>query len=450
MLELSSTDIADSQEEDIINPSDSEDDGDFEIIAEGIASTVSKTLASVDNGEPQLVVVKTSTIIKKWAKEPHDIIKECRILERLSHPNVIPIFDSLLDRSQNTMNIWMPYVPYSLSGLLDSARFVPTPQLEDSSTSHSQAQHSKFLHLARSLMIQIIYGVTYLHAQSIAHRDLKPANVLLTATGRVILIDFGISRDGAKDYYEESLRNGDLWPEAKDSMYFEVSTGPYRAPELLFGTRSYDAYAIDLWSLGAVFAEFFTPLVPLSPTSDDFPSYPSFITSPFTSDSNYSAKHPPSRYARSPLFDASRGEIGLAWSIFKVFGTPREPVNEQEKAQSWAWSGFQDLPDAQKVEFTKVDGVDLDHVLPNLPTENVENPGSAVDLIKSLLRYPPERRMKAEDAQRHPFFSCAERLLPEDFDFEEEMDRTGKVSRIEANGAYMTLGDLLSEALGLA
>ncbi|KAJ3930932.1 MAG: kinase-like domain-containing protein [Lentinula lateritia] len=450
MLELSSTDVADSQEEDIINPSDSEDDGDFEVIAEGIASTVSKTLASVDNGEPQLVVIKTSTIIKKWAKEPHDIIKECRILERLSHPNVIPIFDSLLDRSQNTMNIWMPYVPYSLSGLLDSARFVPIPQLEDFSTSHSQAQHSKFLHLARSLMIQIIYGVTYLHAQSIAHRDLKPANVLLTAAGRVILIDFGIARDGSKDYYEESLRNGDLWPEAKDSMYFEVSTGPYRAPELLFGTRSYDAYAIDLWSIGAVFAEFFTPLVPLSPTSDDFSSYPPFITSPFKSDSNYSAKHPPSRYARSPLFDASRGEIGLAWSIFKVLGTPREPVNEQENTQSWAWPGFKDLPDAQKVEFTRVDGVDLDHVLPNLPPENIENPAPAVDLISSFLRYPPERRRKVEDAQRHPFFSCAERLLPEDFDFEEEMDRTGKVSRIEANGASMTLGNLLSEALGPA
>ena len=35
---------------------------------------------------------------------------------------------------------------------------------------------------------------------------------------------------------------------------------PYRAPELLFGTTDYDACAIDLWSMGAVLAEFFTPL----------------------------------------------------------------------------------------------------------------------------------------------------------------------------------------------
>lgn len=34
----------------------------------------------------------------------------------------------------------------------------------------------------------------------------------------------------------------------------------YRAPELLFGSRNYDHLAIDLWSLGATFAEFFTPL----------------------------------------------------------------------------------------------------------------------------------------------------------------------------------------------
>ncbi|KAJ4000185.1 kinase-like domain-containing protein [Lentinula boryana] len=429
----------------IVDPDDSEANGDeFEVIAEGLASTVSKTWASVDDGELQLVVVKTSTTVKKWAKEPHDIIKESRVLKRLSHPNIISVIDSFLDRSQNTMNIWMPYIPYSLSTLLDSARFVP--QVKDTST-QVEAHLSSFIHLTRSLMIQIIDAVTYLHAQDIAHRDLKPANVLLTSTGRVTLIDFGIAWDGSKDNAD-----GDLWPEGKDSKYFEVSTGPYRAPELLFGTRSYDACAIDLWSLGAMFAEFFTSLVPVpsSPTTDDFIS-PSFVTSPSSSDSNTSAWHPVTRYTRSSLFDASRGEIGLAWSIFKILGTPREPANELEEAKSWAWAGFTNLPDAQKVEFNRVDGVTLDEqVLPNLPTTGADSPDDAdavVDLIRNLLRYPPERRLKAKDTQQHLFFSSGEWLVPEDLTL--DMNSGKALSGVEAK-ARGTLGDLLVQTLGFA
>ena len=44
---------------------------------------------------------------------------------------------------------------------------------------------------------------------------------------------------------------------------------PYRAPELLFGVRKYDATACDLWALGATFAEFFTTLH-RRPLSNDF------------------------------------------------------------------------------------------------------------------------------------------------------------------------------------
>jgi serine/threonine protein kinase len=71
-------------------------------------------------------------------------------------------------------------------------------------------------------MFQVLSGVTFLHETArIAHRDIKPSNILLTLSGRVQLIDFGIS------WKEEDLaaNNDDLWPETSEKMYFEVSTG---------------------------------------------------------------------------------------------------------------------------------------------------------------------------------------------------------------------------------
>jgi cyclin-dependent kinase 8/11 len=72
-------------------------------------------------------------------------------------------------------------------------------------------------------MFQILSGVTFLHETAkIAHRDIKPSNILLTSSGRVQLIDFGISWKEGEDL---AAKKNDLWVEAPDKMYFEVSTG---------------------------------------------------------------------------------------------------------------------------------------------------------------------------------------------------------------------------------
>ena len=102
---------------------------------------------------------------------------------------------------------------------------------------------------------------------------------------------------------------------------------PYRAPELLFGTRTYDPLAIDLWSLAATFAQFFTALR-LSDDDDteinaDLESAP---PTPFIVPKHLRSSLG-AQWTRESLFNGDMGEIGLAWSIFKIFGTPT--------AESW-------------------------------------------------------------------------------------------------------------------
>ena len=100
---------------------------------------------------------------------------------------------------------------------------------------------------------------------------------------------------------------------------------PYRAPELLFGARKYDAMACDLWSLGATFAEFFTTLHRRAISDDEDDDVDTEErgdpTKAYLSDELPRAWSP-SQWERYSLFDGSRGDIGLAWSIFRIRGSP--------------------------------------------------------------------------------------------------------------------------------
>jgi len=129
---------------------------------------------------------------------------------------------SYRDDEQKVLNIYMPYLPISLSDLLASpsfsphdfpARDIPDPSCE-----------GEFDIISKGIMIQVLSALAFLHHQSrrIAHRDLKPQNIMFTKEGCVKLIDFGVS------YQQDELdvdKTHDLWPEYSKRLYFEVSTG---------------------------------------------------------------------------------------------------------------------------------------------------------------------------------------------------------------------------------
>lgn len=89
----------------------------------------------------------------------------------------------------------------------------------------------------RSFFKQILEGIAHLHANFILHRDLKPSNLLITDDGVLKYTDFGMARNyGTPREFTKGVVT--LW---------------YRAPELLYGA-SYYGPAIDMWSVGCIFA----------------------------------------------------------------------------------------------------------------------------------------------------------------------------------------------------
>ncbi|KAF8215737.1 kinase-like domain-containing protein [Mycena galopus ATCC 62051] len=426
--------MASEDDEDIVY--DLTDDR-YQLIEEGPASTVSRTWTAFGDSEPQWIVAKSATVQKKFSKEPHDIVKELRVLSKLSHVNVSIFCTNARSEYSGMVNVFagsncvyfdnIPPIYPLLPGATPRAPFFP-PIPPPSSPVADPAQETSMTTIAKSVAFQILRALAYLHdpAQAIAHRDIKPANILLTPEGRVVLIDFGVVWDGAES------SEGDLWPEDPAHLYFEVSTGAYRAPELLFGTRAYDAPAIDLWSMGTVLAEMFCALR-LCPADDDAydeeeeePVYNAQAgDQPFVVPPRLRVGQPETQWCRDTLFNGRRGEIGLAWSIFKIRGTPTDKT----------WPTFRDLPGASSVDFMVVPRVPLVSFLPNLPA----NSAPVLDLIEGFLAYSPAERLSARDALNHAWFS-GQILLPRAYPSEDE--RT--VSELEGQSLAELLGRLFA------
>merc|ERR1711936_551807 len=91
----------------------------------------------------------------------------------------------------------------------------------------------------KSYVLQTLQGLQYLHMNWILHRDLKPNNLLVDSKGCLKLGDFGLAK-----YFGSPNR-----------IYTHmVVTRWYRAPELLFGAKSYGV-GVDVWAVGCILAE---------------------------------------------------------------------------------------------------------------------------------------------------------------------------------------------------
>ncbi|TFK50486.1 kinase-like protein [Heliocybe sulcata] len=99
---------------------------------------------------------------------------------------------------------------------------------------------------AQFITASLISTLSQVHNARILHRDIKPGNILFTASGSVVLADFGLSvvfEDG-----EEELVSGD------------AGTWAFMAPEMFMGA-SY-GFEVDFWAVGVVLYLMLTGKVP--------------------------------------------------------------------------------------------------------------------------------------------------------------------------------------------
>lgn len=156
------------------------------------------------------------------AQDRAEIVDEARLAARLSHPNVVPIFEAGMHK--NSPVLIFEYV-------------------EGVSLRHYAEHHGAFSETeALSLVMGIAAGMQCAHEQGVAHLDLSPNNVMVDGENRPRVMDFGLARLISKTVTnEEDIISG---------------TPRYMSPEH-FSSQPLSA-ATDVFSLGLITYELLT------------------------------------------------------------------------------------------------------------------------------------------------------------------------------------------------
>ena len=155
--------------------------------------------------------------------------REARMVAKLDHPNIVPIFDYAEHDGR----------PYLVM------KFVEGETLK-ARLAHGLIDQQEIAKITEAVGAALAYA----HKQGILHRDIKPSNVLLTTDGQIYLADFGLARMAQSG--EASLTSDVI-----------LGTPQYISPEQALGKKDLDA-GTDIYSFGVMLYEMIVGKVPFS------------------------------------------------------------------------------------------------------------------------------------------------------------------------------------------
>ncbi len=152
---------------------------------------------------------------------------------RLEHPHVVPVYE--VGPNDDQPYFTMQYVPGET--LADRLREGPLPPRE-----------------AAQLLLPVCEAIQAAHSHGLLHRDLKPSNILIDASGRPMVTDFGLAKRVDDD--SSLTHSGAI-----------LGTPTHMAPEQAAGSRGQIGPTTDVYSLGTILYQMLTGRPPFQGSS---------------------------------------------------------------------------------------------------------------------------------------------------------------------------------------
>ncbi|XP_061990192.1 mitogen-activated protein kinase 9 isoform X1 [Rosa rugosa] len=204
-----------------------------EVIGKGSYGVVA---SAVDTHTGEKVAIKKINDVFEHVSDATRILREIKLLRLLHHPDIVDIKHIMLPPCRREFKDI-----YVVFELMESDLHQVIKANDDLTPEHYQF-----------FLYQLLRALKYIHTGNVFHRDLKPKNILANADCKLKICDFGLARPAFSD--------------APSTVFWTdyVATRWYRAPELCGSFFSKYTPAIDIWSIGCIFAEMLTgkPLFP--------------------------------------------------------------------------------------------------------------------------------------------------------------------------------------------